>query len=406
MGMLDRLFRRSEGPKDREVKGAAEADRIAADIQADETISAEAALQATVVLACVRVIAEGLMQVPFRLMRSDGTNREPATEHPLFRLFEDAPNELQTAPEFIEQIAMHAVLAGESIVWKNTVAGKVVELLPYDPKYVSVERKDWALKYTINHPDGMSQEIPASEIWHIRGPSWNGYRGLPGFRLAKEAIGLSLAAERHGAATFRNGAQISGILTTEQTLSAEQRKGLRESWQAVHGGSQNSGKIAVLSHGYGFQAMSSNNTDAQWLESRRFQIEEVCRAFRVMPIMVGYSDKAATYASAEQMFIAHVVHTLSPWYRRIEKSAAVNLLSEQDRANGLYFKFFANGLLRGAAKDRGEFYRSLYGIGALSPNEVRDLEDMNPYEGGAQYRVPLNMVDPAAEPAAPQPTGQ
>ena len=145
-----------------------------------------------------------------------------------------------------------------------------------------------------------------------------------------------------------------------------------------------------------FTSMTAPNDQAQFLEPRKFPVEEICRAFRVLPIMVGYSDKTATYASAEQMFLAHVVHTLSPWCRRIETSIAKNLFSEEERRQGLYAKFMLNGLLRGAAKDRAEFYARMYGIGAMNPNEVREYEDMNPYDGGERYRVPLNMTDPAA----------
>ena len=375
--------------------------------QSGVVVNAETALQASVVFACVRAIAEGLMQVPWRLMKFDGRTRLPAIDHPLYPLFDGDPNEWQTTAEFIEQIGLHLALANNSYVWLNRPAGTVVrELLPLEPSKVVQRRVGWVSDFLVTMPDGSQVTVPFEEMWHLRGPSWNGWHGLEGWKLAREAIGLSLAAEQHGASTFSSGAQLGGLLSTDQVMSADQRKALRDSWQAVHSGRENAGKIAVLSNGYKFQPIASTNENAQWIDARRFQIEEVCRAFRVMPIMVGYSDKAATYASAEQMFIAHVVHTLGPWYRRIEASANKRLLSSVDRRAGLYTKFFTNALLRGAVKDRGEFYTKLYSVGAISPNEIRELEDMNPYEGGDQRRVPLNMVDPTAEPPAPQPTGQ
>ena len=142
--------------------------------------------------------------------------------------------------------------------------------------------------------------------------------------------------------------------------------------------------------------MTYNNTDLQYIETRKFQVEEICRAFGVMPIMVGYSDKTATYASAEQMFIAHVVHTMGPWYVRIENSANMNLLSKSDRASGLYVKFIVNGLMRGAAKDRAEFYSKALGAGGgpawLTQDEVRELEEYNPMGGNAGIlREPSNV---------------
>jgi HK97 family phage portal protein len=141
--------------------------------------------------------------------------------------------------------------------------------------------------------------------------------------------------------------------------------------------------------------------DAQHLETRKFQIEEVCRFFDVMPIMVGYSDKATTYASAEQMFLAHVVHTLSPWYARIEQSADVNLLTEKERASGLYFKFVPAGLLRGAAKDRSEYFAKALGAGGgpawMTQDEVRALEELNPF-GGEASRLPPRSGTPPTDP--------
>lgn len=363
------------------------------------SVNYQTALQCSVALACARVIAEGMSQVPCRLMRSDGTTHEPALDDPRYALLDSAPSEFQTAPEFFDQVGMHLVLAGNAYVWVNRVRGRAAELLPFEPRHVTVERSGWALTYKIRPEDGESYTLSADEVWHIRGPSWNGYQGLDGVTLAREAIGLSIAAERHGSSTFRNGARPSGILTTDQTLTADQRTQLRESWQATQGGAENAGRVAVMSNGMKFMAMSGSNVEAQFLEARAFQVEEVCRAFRVMPIMVGHSDKAATYASAEQMFLAHVVHTMGPWYRRVEKSASAALLTQAERDAGLGYKFFPNALMRGASQARADFYVKLFSVGALSPNEIRAFEDMNPYQGGDERRVPMNMEAPDAEPS-------
>jgi HK97 family phage portal protein len=147
--------------------------------------------------------------------------------------------------------------------------------------------------------------------------------------------------------------------------------------------------------GMKWSPMATQNDQAQFLETRRFQVEEVCRGWRILPIMVGHSDKSVTYASAEQMFLAHLRNTMGPWFTRIEQSADCNLLTDEERKEGYYTKFMRNAYMASAAKDRAEFYAKMYGIGALNPNEIRELEDMNPYEGGEKYRVPLNMADPA-----------
>jgi len=138
-----------------------------------------------------------------------------------------------------------------------------------------------------------------------------------------------------------------------------------------------------------------NGVDSQHLETRRFQIEEVCRAFRVMPIMIGHPDKTATYASAEQMFLAHVVHTLSPWYERIEQSADVNLLTKEEQDAGYYVKHLTNALMRGAAKDRAQFYWQMRQMGAINADEIRAFEEMNPREddGGKEFWTPGNMTE-------------
>lgn len=356
----------------------------------------QTALQASVVLACARVIAEGLSQVPFRLLRAQGAVRTPAVDHPLYGLIEWGPNDFQTTPEMFDQIGMHLALTGNAYVLVTRSRGRIVEMLPWQPQAVEVKAEAGAIRYMLQTTDGRQQEVPAGDVWHIRGPSWDGVLGLDVVKLARESIGLSLAAEKSVTSSMANGARLSGILTTDQSLSAEQRTALRESWQASLAGAYNAGRIAVLSSGMKFQAMSSSAADAQQLESRKFQVEEVCRAMRVLPAMVGATDKATTYASAEAMFQAHVTHTLAPWYRRVERSAAKALLTDAERADGLYFHFAEQGLMRGDTAARSAFYASLFNVGALSPNEIRALEDMNPYADGDVYRVPMNMEAPGA----------
>jgi HK97 family phage portal protein len=268
----------------------------------------------------------------------------------------------------------------------------------------------WRTEYKLRLPDRPEVTVPKTDLWHLRGPSWNGWFGLDGVKLAREAIGLSLAQEQTAGSSIKNGTRMQGFLTTDQPLNKEQRDSLRSAWQETYGGAQNAGRVGVMSSGMKFVQMSMTMNDAQFLEQRKFQVEEICRMFRVLPIMVGYSDKATTYASSEQMFLAHVVHTLGPWYSRIEASANVALLTPRERDEGYYTKFFSQALLRGAAADRAEFYTKLYGIGALNPNEIRSFEDLNPYDGGDRYAVPLNMVSPdladqvqADESVPPQP---
>jgi len=367
------------------------------------------ALECTTSLACARVISEGLAQVPCRVFRADGVGRYPATETPLFNLLHDAPNEWMTSYDFREMIGLHLVLCGNHFSFINRYRGGVAELLPFEPQQVTVKRDGWKLSYEVHTDDGKTQTIPAANMWHIRGPSWNGWMGLEGVKLARESIGLSMATEENGAMLFRNGSQPSGVLSTDQPqMSKEKADQLRESWQVSNGGG-NALRTAVLWGGMKWTPMTYPNDQMQYLETRKFQVEEICRAFRVMPIMVGYSDKTATYASAEQMFIAHVVHTMGPWYARIENSANMNLLTEADRKAGLYVKFVVNGLMRGAAKDRAEFYAKALGSGGspawMTQDEVRELEELNPKGGAADVlREPTNVGQPAKPESAKEET--
>lgn len=356
------------------------------------------AVQLSTFFACARVISEGIAQVPFKVSqkRKGGLGSDLATDHHLYHLLSLRPNEWQTSYEFREQIGLHLAIKFNAYIFKvRGLGGKIVELLPFEPDKVRIIRDGWERRYEVSTEKGQVIKVSSEDMWHIRGPSWDGVVGLDVIKLAREAIGMALAAEEHGARLFGNGTKLSGILTTDATsMTAEQRADLRSSWEEMHSGSLNAYRTAVLFGGLKYQSMGMTGVDAQHLEQRRFQVEEVCRGMRVMPIMIGHSDKVATYASAEQMFLAHVVHTMMPWYTRLEQSAAINLLSDEEIKAGYFMKFNVNGLMRGSMKDRADYFTKMFNIGSLNPNEIRDLEDLNPYEGGDEYRVPMNTEQP------------
>lgn len=366
-------------------------------------VNEKTALEVTTAFACARVIIEGIAQVPFKIYQTQGESRREAVEHPAYWLLSKRPNDWQTSVEFREQIGLHLVLCGGAFVFVNRAGdGRPLELLPFLPGWVTVKRRDdMSIDYEVRIDGRAPQRIPAENMWHLRGPSWDGLNGLQVVKVAREALGLALATEEHSARMFGNGAKVGGVLSTEQTLKQDQVDALRQAWQDAQGGNSNAYKTAILYGGLKWSPMAMQNDQAELTETRRFQVEEVCRALRVMPIMVGHADKAVSYASAEQLFIAHVTHTLMPWYRRVEDSADVNILGMDAVKRGYYVKFNANALLRGSVAARGQFYREMYGIGALNPNEIRGLEDLNPYDGGEKYRVPLNMADPSADPMDP-----
>lgn len=365
------------------------------------------ALQASTAFACGRVIAEDIAQVPFKLFKSRvGGGMDAALDHGLYDLINMQPNEWQTSFEFREQIGLHLAFMMNAYVFKvRGLRGEILELLPFEPNCVTVKRGiGMERSYLVSTKDGQI-EVPSQDMWHIRGLSWDGVQGLPGVKLAKEAIGLALSLEEHAARMFSNGAKPGGILSTEGKLDEAQIKLLRESWQETQGGNSNAYKTAILSGGLKWQSLAQSGVDAQHLENRRFEVEEVCRFFRVLPIMVMQADKASTYASSENMFIAHVVHTMMPWYSRIEQSADVNLLSKQERRQGYYSKFMAQALMRGASKDRAEYFAKALGSGGspawMTQDEVRALEEMNPMGGSAaELPIPTNVGGGAAKQGA------
>lgn len=370
------------------------------------SVTRDRALQVATVLACVRVLAEGVAQVPLKLFREsdDGRTRAPAKDLQLYHVLATKPNAWMTSFEFRETMVFHAVLAGDFFAFKNVVGGEIVELIPFEPERVTVKRnpRTMELTYEVRGDDGTTKLFPAETIWHLRGPSWNSWQSIGGaVKLAREAIGLAMAAETSHGSYHKNRGRVSGLVAVDGSLSEKGYADLREWIEKEHAGPENDGKIMIMDRAAKFTPMVLSGLDAQHLETRKHQIEEICRGFRMMPIMVGHADKTATYASAEQMFLAHVVHTLMPWYTRVEQSINANLLGDDDRAAGVYAKFNANGLLRGASADRAAFYASALGSGGspawIEINEVRALEELDavPWGNGKPQSTNQTPAPPA-----------
>jgi HK97 family phage portal protein len=370
-----------------------------------ERVTWERALQVMTMLACTRVLAEGVAQVPWKL-HVGGAGRVDQRDHPVYELLYRRPNSWQTSFEFRETLMFHTVLGGNAFQQKMRVgsARRLVALEPFEPGYMRVEQDESRRLRYFHRPEGSGseREYPAEDVWHVRGPSWNSWLGLDITRLAREAIGLSIATESAHADLHKGGARVSGIYTVENQLTPEKFATLAAWMDQFKAGGAREGETLLLDNGAKFEKTQMTGVDSEHLATRRYQVEEVCRAMRVMPIMVGQADKTATYASAEQMFLAHVVHTLMPWYERLEQSADVNLLTPEERAAGLYTKFNPNALMRGAAKDRGDFYAKALGAGGtpawMTQDEVRGLEELAP-RGGPADELSRGAMNPAADTA-------
>ncbi|MEA3042983.1 MAG: hypothetical protein QOH47_821 [Sphingomonadales bacterium] len=352
--------------------------------QAGAVVTWSSALAVTTVLDCCRVIADGCAQVPWRVHREMSGSRIAAVDHAAYDLLYRRPNGWQTSFEFRQTILFHVLLTGNAFVWKGMVgsARELRSLEPIEPGRMTVRREpDGRLRYFEQKQNGAPVEHDPATIWHLRGPSWNGWMGMEAVKLARDAIGLTMAIEAGQADSHRNGARISGLYSVQEKMGLEKFEQI-DKWLERHTqGGDRAGKPIIGDMGAKFEPIQMTGVEAQTLEMRKHQVEEVCRVFRVMPIMVGQADKAATYASAEQMFLAHVVHTLMPWYENIQQSADVALLSDRDRAEGYYTKLNPNALMRGAATDRADYYAKALGTGGGRPwmkqNEVRGLEELD-----------------------------
>jgi HK97 family phage portal protein len=378
-----------------------------------ESVNWRTSLSVPAALRCGLVIADGVATVPCKLMRKDpGSGRRmEAIDHPLYWLLKRKPSPFQNSLEFRETMAIHAVFAGNAYAFKNKVRGQVRELLVIPPHAVQTKQNsDYSVEYRVTAIDGTSEVIPAEAIWHLRGPSWDGYSGLDLVYLLRNSLGLSMATERAHAARFGNGVQTTGLYSVDGKLDDAQYRRLAKWLQKHFAGGANSGKPVILDSGAKYTQIDMNGVDAEHVSTRMLQIQEICTGFGVKPIMIGHADKSSTYASAEQMFLAHAVHTIRPWHRRFEESMNCELLTEEEARQGYYFKFIDTELLRGAAKDRAEYYTKLFNVGAMGPNDIAALEDMEGIEAGdVRFRpgnmTPINeetnVATPTAAPAAP-----
>lgn len=359
--------------------------------------------------ACLRYISQSGAKVPFKLLQDyeqDGLSRKRvARTHSLYDVVSAKPNGWQTSFEFRETLLLHAAM-GNAYVFKNLYRGKVGELILLDPGRVHAKMEDdWTITYKVHGKSGQVRQIDPSLIWHVRGPSWDGFLGLDILNLAREALGLSIALEESMSSLHANGVRPTGVYSVEGALNATQHADLVK-WlkkEAAAG----AGTPMVLDRSAKWVSQTMTSVDAQHKETRDQQIEEVCRFFGVLPIVIGYSgDKANTYASAEAMFEASDELTLHPWFTRVQESADINLLSDIERKQGYYFKFMANGLMRASTKDRSDFYSKALGSGGspafMTQDEIRALEDLDPM-GGEAAKLPPRIAAPARAPAPANP---
>jgi HK97 family phage portal protein len=353
------------------------------------TVSASTALQVSTVLACVKVIADGCATPKLHVYRElSGRRREIATNIPEYRLLARRPNEWQTSYEWRRQMTVHAALTGTGLSLK--VRGdnrRVRELIPIQPGQWDVRRVGrYELRYRVWDEWGYIGEFTPEDVFVLNGLQWDWVRAMDAVSLARASVGLAIASERSQAGFHENGVKISGIYSVDGTLSAEQHERLRGALKRA--ATDRAGEAMVLDRSAKFQPTSMTSVDAQHLETRRMQVEEVCRAFGVFPLMVGHSDKTATFASSEAFFAAHVKHTLAPWHAAWTQRIDEMLL---DGSGPLYGEFDTRYLLAGSMSDRARWARTMAEMGIYTRNELRDEEGKDPIEGLDDPLTPMNM---------------
>lgn len=352
------------------------------------------AMQTSAVYACVKILAETVASLPLQLFKSEKDSKTKATEHPLYECLYELPNNETTSFQFREIMMTSVLLYGNAYARKIVKQGHVKELWYLKPQNMTVERDRQTnkIKYTYNDDDsGKSFVYRPDQIFHLKGLSFDGVKGISPIAQAREAVGLALATEEYGAKFFGNGARPGGVLEHPGTLKDPEK--LRDSWNKVYQGAKNSHRVAVLEEGMKYHSIGIAPEDAQFLETRKYQVNEICRIFRVPPHLVGDLERA-TFSNIEHQSIEFVQHTIRPWLVRWEQEISRSLLSEQERL--LYFaRFNVDGLLRGDFATRTQGYATGRQNGWLSINDIRRLEDMNPIpaeKGGEDYLVNGNMV--------------
>lgn len=399
MGILSSVFKSRDKPMDR-TSGSAYTFFMGGST-AGKTVTERSAMQMTAVYSCVRILSEAIAGLPLQFYRyTESGGKEKAVDHPLYFLLHDEPNPEMTSFVFRETLMTHLLL------WGNAYAqiirngrGEVIALYPLMADRMSVNRDmDGQLyyEYTVYSDDaptvrGSTVRLAPTDVLHIPGLGFDGLVGYSPIAMAKNAIGMAIACEEYGAKFFANGAAPSGVLEHPGTIKDPSR--VRESWQSTFGGSANSNKVAVLEEGMKYTPISISPEQAQFLETRKFQIDEIARIFRVPPHMVGDLEKSS-FSNIEQQSLEFVKYTLDPWVARWEQAMVRSLLSAEDKKR-YFIKFNVDGLLRGDYQSRMNGYAIGRQNGWMSANDIRELENLDRIseeEGGDLYLINGNMT--------------
>lgn len=369
--------------------------RMMASTASGKHVTVDSALQLSAVFSCVSLIAETVSTLPLKVYRrKDDGSRELAKEHQLYTLLCRSPNYEQTPARYLLMVAASICLWGNSFteIIRSPITKRIISLNPLLPQNMTVKRdKDTKMLKYIYTENGVKREIDEKSMMHIRGFGIDGVMGIFKIFKARETIGVAQSAEESAGKFFENGLQGSGLLSTNDKLNPEQRERLRDSMTRFMG-SKNAGKMMVLENGITYHGITMNPEAAQMLETRSFEIEEICRWFRVPPFMVGHLEKQSSWASSvEGMNMQFLTNTLRPMLVNIEQEIARCLINPAD-FDTYYVEFSVEGLLRADSKGRAEYYASALDHGWYNRNEVRRKENESPIPGGEIYTIQSALI--------------
>lgn len=370
---------------------------------AGPSVNEDSAMRSSAVYGCIRIISESMASLPLVLYRQQGRNKEHATNHPLYPVLHNLANPEMTAFEWRELALAHTLLRGNS--WSEKVMnqrGQTVGLIPLNPtKMEGWTRQNGKLFWLYRNPDNELQPLNSDIIHHIKGFG-DGVMGYsPIMQVARQAVGLSLAAEEFGARFYGNGANLGTMLKVPGKLSPQAYERLKASFASESQGLSNAHRTKILEEGMDVAKIGIPPNEAQFLETRKFQVTEIARIYRVPPHMLADLDRA-TFSNIEHQSQSFVSMTLMPWFVRHEQAIYRDLLLPGERST--YFpKYIAAGLLRGDTATRYGAYTTAISTGFMTRNEARELEDLNPLDGLDEPLLPLNMMEANAEPPQPEP---
>lgn len=360
-----------------------------------ENTDAESVLAISTAWACVNLIAGTIGTLPLMVYRTqaDGS-RELARDHRLYRVLHDSPNADQTSVDFLEFISANLELQGNGIARKDkNTRGEIIGLTPVRADIVSVQRqRNGDLRYRWSE-NGTYFDLTQNDVLHIRGFGGGPEGGLSTLTYGRHTFGLAQAQDRAAGGTYANGMRPSVVLTFKEFLSDQQYKAVEGRLQDKYLGAVNSGRPFIAEGGMDIKTLSLSPADAQMLESRGFSVEDVCRFFGVPPFMIGHTQKSTSWGTGlEQQTLGFQKFTLRRRLKRIEMAMQKQLLTPQDRTQGITIEFSLEGLLRGDSKARAEFYQRMTAMGAMTINEVRQLENLAPIDGGDVPRMQMQNV--------------